>query len=160
MNNKHIQIAILNAHNILEVDTNPCQKEFISYLSSPSLNIHKTTRQQTQQVFFFFGKIINSFQTGFMRGRWISDNQAIMDHPGVVTPSRHMVSVLLDQERAYDKVNGKCLELALYKFGFSPSIVIVILSLFHDTRISLSINGWLGSPISQQLELWQDDSHS
>jgi hypothetical protein len=102
----------------------------------------------------FLGKLINPFQTGFMRGRLISDNgwvhQALMDHIRVAAPNSPMVSVLLDQEKAYDRVNGKYLELVLVKFGFPPSIVTVILDLFHGTRISLSINGWLGPAFNQQ----------
>jgi exonuclease III len=39
MINKHIRIATLNARSVFKVDTTPRQKEFASYLSSPSLNI-------------------------------------------------------------------------------------------------------------------------
>lgn len=42
------------------------------------------------------------------------------------------------------------LEKVLLRFGFPSSLVSCLCSLFFDTEISISINGWLGAPFMQQ----------
>jgi hypothetical protein len=106
-------------------------------------------------------KLINPYQTGFMQNRLISDNgwvhQALMDHLKATKAKTMDVSVLLDQEKAYDRVNSMYLEKVLLHIRFPRTLVTVIIHLFYNTQISLSINGWLGTPSVQQRGLRQGD---
>jgi hypothetical protein len=106
-------------------------------------------------------KLINPYQTGFLPNRLISDNgwfnQLIMSHLRSVAPSLPSVAVLLDQEKAYDRVHPEYLRLVLLRFGFPGSLVSALSSLFFGTQISVSVNGWLGAPISQLRGLRQGD---
>ena len=72
-------------------------------------------------------------------------------------PSQPMVAVLLDQEKAYDRVHPRYLNAVLSHFGFPSSIVKVISSLFFSTKINLSINGWLVPAFLQGRDLRQGD---
>jgi hypothetical protein len=105
--------------------------------------------------------LINPYQTGFMPHRLISDNgwlnQLLMSHLRSVSPELPQVAVLLDQEKAYDRVHPEYLRLVLLRFGFPTSLVSSLSSLFFGTQISVSINGWLGPPIPQQRGLRQGD---
>jgi endonuclease/exonuclease/phosphatase family metal-dependent hydrolase len=105
--------------------------------------------------------LINPYQTGFMPRRLISDNgwlnQLLMSHLRSVSPELPQVAVLLDQEKAYDRVHPEYLRLVLLRFGFPASLVSSLSSLFFGTQISVSINGWLGAPIPQQRGLRQGD---
>ncbi|KAK4518233.1 uncharacterized protein ATC70_001585 [Mucor velutinosus] len=106
-------------------------------------------------------RLITPYQTGFMPHRLISDNawlnQTLMTNLRDAAPQDPNVAVLLDQEKAYDRVNPTYLAMVLRQFGFPASLVSSVSSLFFGTRISLSINGWLGAPIDQQRGLRQGD---
>ncbi|KAG2193800.1 hypothetical protein INT47_009942 [Mucor saturninus] len=101
-------------------------------------------------------QLINPYQTGFMPNRLISDNgwlnQMFMAKARDVAPGTPHVAVLLDQEKAYDRV--------LLRFGFPLTLVDCLGTLFFGTEISISINGWLGIPIPQSRGLRQGDTLS
>ncbi|CAO3611948.1 unnamed protein product [Mucor hiemalis] len=105
--------------------------------------------------------LINPFQTGFLPDRLISDNgwlnQTIMSNLRSAAPDVPSVAVLLDQEKAYDRVHPEYLRRVMLRFGFPSGLVSCLCSLFFGTRISLSINGWLGEPIPQLRGLRQGD---
>lgn len=108
--------------------------------------------------------LINPYQTGFMPSRYISDNgwvnQVLMaNHRANVgsAESSASVAVLLDQEKAYDRVHPDYLCEVLQRFGFPATIVQTLRSLFFDTSISLSINGFLGKSFTQRRGLRQGD---
>jgi hypothetical protein len=105
--------------------------------------------------------LINPYQTGFMPHRLISDNgwlnQSLMAHFRTVAPDLPQVAVLLDQEKAYDRVHPEYLRRVLLRFGFPASLVNCLSSLFFGTQISVSINGWLGAPLPQLRGLRQGD---
>jgi hypothetical protein len=106
-------------------------------------------------------RLITPYQTGFIPHRLISDNawlnQTLMTNLRAAAPEEPNVAVLLDQEKAYDRVNPTYLQLVLRRFGFPAALVDSISRLFFGTQISLSINGWLGAPIAQQRGLRQGD---
>ena len=105
--------------------------------------------------------LVNPYQTGFLPNRLISDNgwlnQTIMANLQSAAPDDPCVAVLLDQEKAYDRVHPEYLRRVLLRFGFPVGLVSSLCSLFFGTRISLSINGWLGEPIPQLRGLRQGD---
>ncbi|CDH54787.1 hypothetical protein RO3G_11686 [Lichtheimia corymbifera JMRC:FSU:9682] len=105
--------------------------------------------------------LINPFQTGFLAKRLISDNgwvaQNLMHHVRRPCPSSSSVGVLLDQEKAYDRVHPDYLKQVMTRFGFPPPFIDSFLHLFFSTSISISINGWLSSPVSQLRGLRQGD---
>ncbi|CDH61168.1 hypothetical protein RO3G_01611 [Lichtheimia corymbifera JMRC:FSU:9682] len=106
-------------------------------------------------------RLINPYQTGFMPHRLISDNgwinQAIMSNARATSSSHSQVAVLLDQEKAYDRVHPEYLKRVLERFGFPSSLIFSLVSLFFGTRIHVSINGWLGAPFTQGRGLRQGD---
>ncbi|KAI9309768.1 hypothetical protein BX666DRAFT_1812077, partial [Dichotomocladium elegans] len=59
------------------------------------------------------------------------------------------VAVLLDQEKAYDRVHPQYFRLVLSRFNFPPHLISALMSLFFSTAISVSINGFLGKPLLQ-----------
>ncbi|KAG2192841.1 hypothetical protein INT47_012370 [Mucor saturninus] len=89
-------------------------------------------------------QLINPYQTGFMPNRLISDNgwlnQMFMANARDVAPGIPQVAVLLDQEKAYDRVHPDYLRNVLLRFGFPLTLVYC-----------------LGMPIPQSRGLRQGD---
>lgn len=106
-------------------------------------------------------KIINPYQTGFMPHRLISDNgwitQTLMQHTVNTNPEDTSIGLLLDQEKAYDRIHPLYLQKVLECFHFPSSLINSLVDLFFNTKISLSINGWLAAPIYQKRGLRQGD---
>ena len=119
------------------------------------------TKLLTRRFNVVLPKLINPYQTGFLPDRLISDNgwvnNTLMSHFRSVATDVPAVAVLLDQEKAYDRVHPRYLELVMLRFGFPSSLVSCLGSLFFGTKISVSINGWLAHPISQLRGLRQGD---
>ncbi|CEP17054.1 hypothetical protein [Parasitella parasitica] len=72
-----------------------------------------------------------------------------MSHLRTVAPDLPHVAVLLDQEKAHDRVHPEYLRRVLLRFGFPAALVSCLSSLFFGTKINVSINGWLGAPVPQ-----------
>lgn len=105
------------------------------------------------------GNIISQYQTGFMPGRFIADNffmlRMIMHQANISSSSA--IGLLLDQEKAYDRVHPTYLSQALIAFGLPPPLVNTIISLFFHNRVQVNINGYLTSPLDQERGLRQGD---
>lgn len=92
---------------------------------------------------------IFSVQTGFLLGKFISENgfAACL----VIEYARHhhlpSVGLLLDQEKAYDRVHPIYLHLILLPIGLPISLIISLCSLFFSTSISIIVNGFLSKPV-------------
>ncbi|KAG1533924.1 hypothetical protein G6F51_012371 [Rhizopus arrhizus] len=67
------------------------------------------------------------------------------------------VGLLLDQEKAYDRVHPEYLSQVMRRFGIPAQLVSTIIQLFFSTRISININGHLTSPFTAQRGLRQGD---
>lgn len=106
--------------------------------------------------------LITPYRTGFMRGRFIADNgllmKLIMDHCSHIKSSA--VGLLLDQEKAYDRVHPDYLRQVLVRIGIPTAFVTSICNLFFGTRLRINANGFFSSPVSQQRVLRQGDSLS
>lgn len=104
-------------------------------------------------------RLLTPYQTGFVRGRAIADNGMIlscaMDHCKVVGSGS--IGVLLDQEKAYDRVHPIYLEAVLARFGFSALLIRLLTGLFFNTQVHLNVNGHIALPFQQQRGLRQGD---
>jgi hypothetical protein len=117
------------------------------------------TRLLTQRIQPICQRIVNPFQTGFVKGRFIGDNGAlikcILDDAKLVQSSAF--GLMLDQEKAYDRVHPLYLRATLLRFGFPIATVDCIVGLFFNTHISFNINGFISQPIHQHRGLRQGD---
>ncbi|EIE89887.1 hypothetical protein RO3G_14598 [Rhizopus delemar RA 99-880] len=104
-------------------------------------------------------KLVTPYQAGFLRGHFIADNgllmKLIMEHARLT--SSDLVGLLLDQEKAYDRVHPAYLCKALHHFGFPPSIVQSLSTLFFNTGLHINVNGFLSTPVLQHRGLRQGD---
>lgn len=119
------------------------------------------TKLITNRIKYIANRIINPYQTGFLPKRLISDNgwltHTLMSHLKTVAPKNPHVAVLLDQEKAYDRVHPIYLGKILEHFGFPTDMIATTSKLFFGTKVSVSINGWLAPPFTQNRGLRQGD---
>ncbi|KAG0780139.1 hypothetical protein G6F21_012267 [Rhizopus arrhizus] len=89
--------------------------------------------------------LINRCQTGFMPNRFIAENglmlNIVMEHAR--KDNRQEIALLLDQEKAYDRVHPSYLRSVLLKFGFPTVLVNSLIGLFFGNRVRVNINGHL-----------------
>ncbi|KAG1313020.1 hypothetical protein G6F64_002566 [Rhizopus arrhizus] len=68
---------------------------------------------------------------------------------------RPEIGLLLDQEMAYDRVHPLYLRQTMLAFGFSPSLVHSLESLFFGNAVRIDINGYFTNRIYQRRDLRQ-----
>jgi len=117
------------------------------------------TKLLTRRLQPHMEQLIGPAQTGFVKGRRISDNGIVM-----ATIREHCkkekisgVGVLLDQEKAYDRVHPTYLRAVMDAMLFPAPFTNSIFSLFFSTRIQLNINGYLTDSFTQHRGLRQGD---
>lgn len=103
--------------------------------------------------------LITPMQSGFLHDRFIADNglliKLIMAHARSSDSSA--IGLLLDQEKAYDRVHPEYLNRVLKHFGFPAGTIQCISNLFFKTNLRLNINGHLSQPVPQLRGLRQGD---
>lgn len=103
--------------------------------------------------------IITPYQTGFVRGRFIADNgllmKLIMEH--AASSGSSSIGLLLDQEKAYDRVHPDYLRAVLLRFGYPTELVNCIDHLFFGNQLHINVNGFLSSSVRQHRGLKQGD---
>ena len=67
------------------------------------------------------------------------------------------IALLLDQEKAYDRVRPKYLQACLEHFGFPSTLITSTLSLFFGISLCINVNGFLTASIQQARGLRQGD---
>ena len=112
---------------------------------------------------------IAQYQTGFVRGRYITDNaatvQLLMAHRahrqklGLTFPEQQAM-VMLDQEKAYDRVHSSFLLAIMTRVGIPATFIQTIQSLFFQSVTHIVINGFLTNGVPQRRGLRQGDSLS
>ncbi|SAL96475.1 hypothetical protein, partial, partial [Absidia glauca] len=117
------------------------------------------TRILSQRMGVMANKLLNPYQSGFTPRRFIGDNGLALsmiieqaqgfDHPGM--------AVLLDQEKAYDRVHPGYLSKVLTSFGFPVNFVRCISSIFFGNKIRINVNGFFTEMVEQQRGLRQGD---
>ncbi|KAK4517759.1 uncharacterized protein ATC70_001103 [Mucor velutinosus] len=114
-------------------------------------------------------RLINKVQTGFMQDRYIGDQgmalRVMMDNAKTAKGNdkdefEEYVGVMLDNNKAYDRVHPHYLAQVLQKFGFPMEFIRCIENLFFDNEIFINMNGFLTKPVKQKRGLRQGDSIS
>ncbi len=103
--------------------------------------------------------LTGEYQTGFTAGRHIADNglSLLSLQNYCKDRSKGHVGIMLDQEKAYDRVHPAYLKAVLTHFRFPRAFVRCITLLFFSTEITLNINGYASSEFTQARGLRQGD---
>ncbi|SAL96369.1 hypothetical protein [Absidia glauca] len=125
-------------------------------ISLTSCDAKVFTRILTRRMGKTMGKCINSHQTGFLPGRFIAENGAlklIMEQSAAQGLAG--VGLLLDQEKAYDRIHPGYMEQVLAHFGFPPGLIQSICGLFFGNSVRININGYYTESVHQERGLRQ-----
>ncbi|KAG1314597.1 hypothetical protein G6F64_001345 [Rhizopus arrhizus] len=117
------------------------------------------TRLLSGRILGHCSHLIHDVQKGFMPHRFIGDNGLMMQLVKTEAEQRKSseIGLLLDQEKAYDRVHPDYLRKVMLKFGFPASFVSTICHLFFETQIHINLNGFITSPFTQERGLRQGD---
>ncbi|KAG2198727.1 hypothetical protein INT47_005412 [Mucor saturninus] len=117
------------------------------------------TRMLNARLMMYMNDLISPQQMGFMPSRFIGENgktlqtvMSIAEHTSSKT-----IGLLLDQEKAYDRIHPTYLARMMNKFGIPSSIISSLCTLFFTTEIYIDINGHLSTPVRQRRGLRQGD---
>ncbi|KAG1137584.1 hypothetical protein G6F37_011126 [Rhizopus arrhizus] len=104
-------------------------------------------------------ELICQSQTGFLPEHFIGDNglflQLIQTHASL-SPAPD-IRLMLDQEKAYDRVHPEYLTKVLLRFGFPETLVKTIINLFFGSKIQINVNGFLTIEFTHGRGLRQGD---
>ena len=91
----------------------------------------------------FLPKLISDDQTGFLKGRCISENIRLLDSVIKYAEGRNILGLLLfiDFEKAFDTLAWPCISKTLQHFGFGPSLLNWI-ELFYCNIAILKAGPW------------------
>lgn len=112
------------------------------------------TKILTKRLKNHIAHLIPDEQTGFIPGRNIQANLTIIRdllHIAITAPDTlpdHPALVLLDQQKAYDRVDWAYLSRILQTLGFGPNWIQMIQTIYNQRRAVLIINGELTLPFS------------
>ncbi|KAK4521179.1 uncharacterized protein ATC70_013124 [Mucor velutinosus] len=133
------------------------------------------TRNVNRRIMEVSSNLISRQQLGFIPGRFIAENgmicQLLMEdaqrkwsiaeqqenNPTFSTLDSD-IGLLLDQEKAYDRVNLEYLTKVLRKFGFPRPLIKCISKLMGDNLIRININGHLSTEVAKLRGLKQGGS--
>lgn len=117
------------------------------------------TRLLTRRMAPAMSTCINRYQTGFLPGRFIAENgltlKILMEQANV--QGLQHVGMLLDQEKAYDRVHPSYMKQTLLRFGFPAGLTSSICNLFFGNRVHINFNGYFTDAVDQQRGLRQGD---
>ncbi|KAK4515183.1 Glycerophosphocholine phosphodiesterase [Mucor velutinosus] len=117
------------------------------------------TRLLAHRMAPILGRIINPFQSGFLQQRFICDNGMALSM--VLEEARAFnhtgAGILLDQEKAYDRVNADYLCAVLLRLGFPASFVSCVRLLFFGNDMYININGYFTPAVKQERGIRQGD---
>lgn len=82
-------------------------------------------------------KLVSPQLLGFMPNRFIGEHGFTLQ----TTTHSSAIALLLDQEKAYDRIHPDYLKAIMIKFGILHTLVQSIPTLFFSTQIQINING-------------------
>ncbi|KAG1445074.1 hypothetical protein G6F55_012092 [Rhizopus delemar] len=128
-------------------------------ISLINADVKAFTRILNARIINIAKSLITPFQTGFVHGRFIADNgllmKLVMDHAR--NSHSQSIGLMLDQEKACDKIHPEYLHKVLLRFGFSPIVVHSLSNMFFGTQLRLNVNGFLSPSVPQLRGLQQGD---
>ena len=92
-------------------------------------------------------KLVHSDQTGFVKGRYISENIRLISDIMEQTKKLNSTGVLIwvDFQKAFDSLEWSCIQLALEGYNFGEGIVKWIQLFYKDIDSAVMNNGYLTS---------------
>lgn len=117
------------------------------------------TRLLNARLMPTMNRLISPHQLGFMPGRFIGENGKILQVAMSMAEatSDPSVGLLLDQEKAYDRIHPDYLHRVMSALQIPASFISTICALFFNTRIRVNVNGYLTDPVRQERGLRQGD---
>ena len=114
----------------------------ISLLNTDYKIITKVIANRMKQV---LPKIIDSSQTGFVKGRYIGENIRLILDMIEYTEENQLPGLLFfaDFEKAFDSIDHSFMIKALQFFNFGPSIVNWVKVFYNDIQSCVTNNGYL-----------------
>jgi hypothetical protein len=93
-------------------------------------------------------KLINNSQIGFIKGRYILENliTAWEAMDWAKCSRQNSTLLLLDFEKAYDRIEWNFIIMVLQSFGFPPYFCNVVQTFLQDAYAQIEINGSLSDP--------------
>lgn len=100
---------------------------------------------------------VKKTQTGFVKGRCILDNVllAYESMNWALESDQDLVLLLLDFEKAYNRISWTFLEETLVALGFSSKWISWVQTLYCGTEVSVLVNGVLGEAFELQRSVRQ-----
>ncbi|CEP17652.1 hypothetical protein [Parasitella parasitica] len=132
------------------------------------------TRILNHRIMEVSTQLISRSQLGFLPGRFIAENgmicQILMEdaqrkwmvaensgNDNTIDQLDTDIGLLLDQEKAYDRVNLDYMKRVLKKFGFPTKLINCINKLMGDNVIRINLNGHLSTEVAKLRGLKQGD---
>jgi exonuclease III len=128
----------------------------ISLLNSDVKILSKLLANRLKKV---LSEIIHTDQTGCIEGRFIGQNVRLIDDI-IENSEKDEVILMLDQEKAFDRVEWDWLYKVLSKFGFGKNFVKWLNIMYKNMKSSILTNGYLSKYFSISRGIRQGDSLS
>ncbi|OBZ80787.1 hypothetical protein A0J61_11163, partial [Choanephora cucurbitarum] len=133
---ENLQLSLIDTSSFFDSERIQLLRIEHIYISLINCDGETLTRILTQRLGSILAKIINTDQKGFLQGRFIGDN-GLLVHLILQQSRFHKtegVGLLLDQEKAYDRVYPLYLFKVMDKLAFPPAVIHCIGKLFFDNR--------------------------
>lgn len=94
----------------------------------------------------FLHKLISPTQSAFTPGRWIAENQVVVQEMLHSFKSRKvkagLMAIKLDLQKAYDRMSWKFLKAVMLQFGFNGTFINWIMSCVTTVSFEVSCERW------------------
>ena len=92
----------------------------------------------------FIPKLVNSDQTGFIKGRFIGENVRLIDSVISFAAAKNIPGLLLflDFEKAFDSLNWSFIQRTFKHFNFGSSMINWVKTIYNNIESCVLNNGW------------------
>lgn len=105
--------------------------------------------------------LISPHQSAFLQGRWIIENQVIVQEMMHNLKTRKvktgLMAIKLDLQEAYNRVNWDFLRTVPIRFGFNDTFISWIMSCISSMHFVVMVNGRKTEQFKSSRGLWQGD---